>query len=162
MSYIPVSIESVLSIKNEWEMFILSCLFKWLDLITSSKYWDFFCVWKFLWKQFFTHKVTSVPALHLNWNNFKSDANSACSISFRYVRPGVEVRSVHRGWTQRVLAAGAGVHPPAGWAEGGLLGGHRPNHQPATHGDVRWQGQPVSVLELLVIISSWMRQVSTD
>ena len=59
-----------------------------------------------------------------------------CLFLPRYVRPGAEVRRLHRGRLTGVLAARNGLHPPSGWAPRRLLGGDWPHHQPAAHGDV--------------------------
>lgn len=69
------------------------------------------------------------------------------TLLYRYVRPGVEVWSLHCGWTEGVQAAGAGLYPSTGRVERRLLGGHWSHHQPPSHGDVRRQGQQVSWTE---------------
>ena len=46
-----------------------------------------------------------------------------CLFLPRYVRPGAEVRRLHRGWLTGVLAARDGLHPASGRAPRRLLGG---------------------------------------
>lgn len=65
------------------------------------------------------------------------------STSPRHVRPGAEVRGLHRGQPARVPPARVGIHPTPRRATRGLLGGHRPHHQPVVHGAVRRPGEQV-------------------
>lgn len=71
------------------------------------------------------------------------------TLACRHVRPGAEVRRVHRGWPAGVQAAGAGLHPSSSRAPWRIVGSDRPHDQPTPYGDVRRQGQPVRASGLL-------------